>query len=180
GDAVAQAPDGLWRRVDVTRLLLHGGGHGSRACMNNRGLTPFIHAYCWSAASSTARAIGAATSPPTPPRTTSTATATFGAPTDAICSGVASTPPWPIPATPRSSGLVSSFAAGVTLSGTGYATVGVSLKPNAFAIATSFGPPTSTARGPNTELQLTANESTSDPPQSSWWKLCSFHPFRSA
>ena len=39
--------------------------------------------------------------------------------TDAICSGVASTPPWPIPATPRSSGAVMSCAGRVTLSGTG-------------------------------------------------------------
>ena len=39
--------------------------------------------------------------------------------TDAICSGEASTPPWPIPATPseRSESIASGF--GVTLLGTG-------------------------------------------------------------
>ncbi len=39
--------------------------------------------------------------------------------TEAICSGVASTPPWPMPATPMSSGAVICAAGRVTLSGTG-------------------------------------------------------------
>src|SRR4029077_265337 len=39
-DAVAQEPDGLGRRLDVSRALLHGGGHGSRATAGGRLRAP--------------------------------------------------------------------------------------------------------------------------------------------
>ena len=38
--------------------------------------------------------------------------------TDAICSGVATTPPWPMPVTPSCRSLVSDSARGYTLAGT--------------------------------------------------------------
>jgi hypothetical protein len=37
---VAQEPDGLARRVDVVRALLHGGGHGSRGSVTPAGTVP--------------------------------------------------------------------------------------------------------------------------------------------
>ena len=52
------------------------------------------------------------------------------------------------------------------------------MKPNACAIATSRFAPTSSATGANTELQLSANACTNDPPQSSWWKFRRRQPFR--
>ena len=56
--------------------------------------------------------------------------------------------------------------------------LGFWLNPKPVAVATSFSAPTRSASGAKTELQLTANASTNDPPQSSWWKFRRCQPSR--
>ena len=87
------------------------------------------------------------------------------APTSVISSGVARTSPCPIAEEPVSRSLSRLFG-GIELSAAP-GIVGVWLKPNLSAIASSRFPPTFAPSGANTELHDTANEFSSVPPQSS-------------
>ena len=84
----------------------------------------------------------------------------------AICSGVASTRPWPMAVDPRSSGPSISSAAGIVLA-SAPEIVGSSLKPKRSAAFTSRSAPTSTPSGAKTELHELAKLSLNDPPHAS-------------
>ena len=86
--------------------------------------------------------------------------------TSAISSGVASTLPWPIAVEPTARSSPISAAAGI-VERAAPGSPGSSLKPNFSAAATSRSAPSSAPSGAKTELQDSAKEARSEPPQAS-------------
>ena len=102
--------------------------------------------------------------------------------TEAICSGVARTRPWPIALSPTST---SDSDSGYELSGgasasraPGAVSVGGELKPNSSAVSTIASAPTSTPSGANTVLHDCAKLCTNVPPQGASWALEISRPIR--
>ena len=95
--------------------------------------------------------------------------------TVASSSGVASTLPWPIAVEPTARSSPISSAAGI-VERAAPSGPGSWLKPKRSAVSTSRFAPSSAPIGANTELQESANDCRSDPPQASPWAFWSLTP----
>src|SRR3954471_18021228 len=101
------------------------------------------------------------------------------APTEAMPSGVARSLFWPIALVPTASASLSSDALGIEF-GLAAGTSGCSLKPKRSAAATRRLAPILAPSGPKTELQDSAKDTASEPPQDSSLALRSLTPLSTA